>query len=252
MKQNLNLVSCHSNRSVMLIPRKRSISVTLLICFFSLSVSACSQSGFNKTTTGTVVGTTLGAGLGAIIGSQTGHAGPGIAIGAAAGALGGAIAGNTLDNNDAENDQLRSQIQSQQEQIRENQKLIEELRRSGADVRQSDRGVVVNLPDVLFHFDSSQLTTVANDTISEISRVLRDVKHRSIAVEGHTDSIGDVEYNKRLSRRRAESVARSLSRGAISRQQMSVVGYGESSPIATNNSAEGRARNRRVEVIVEN
>lgn len=217
----------------------------------SIGVVGCAQP-LNKSTQGALAGSALGAGLGAIVGSQSGHAGPGIAIGAAAGALGGALIGNTLDAGDQEEAAVRRQLGEQDRQLEENRRLIEELRKRGADVYGSRRGVVINLPDILFEFDRAELTREAYRTIGEISDVLRDVKGRGIAVEGHTDSVGTMIYNKRLSVDRARNVARALEGSGVSRAQLSVRGYGEGHPIATNNSDRGRARNRRVEVIIEN
>jgi outer membrane protein OmpA-like peptidoglycan-associated protein len=227
---------------------KRSI---LVLCIAFLMLSGCSQ-GMNSTATGAATGGAMGAGLGAIIGDQSGHAGPGTAIGAAAGVITGALVGSMIDEQDKQNQQMHDRLDLQEGQIAENKRLIEELRRRGADAWASDRGVVINLPDILFEFDSANLTREADRTLDEIGDVLRTVKHRMLAVEGHTDSIGTVSYNKRLSTRRATSVARSLERRGIASEQMVVRGYGEGAPIATNNSEAGRARNRRVEVIVEN
>lgn len=217
----------------------------------ALVLVGCAPAG-QKTAIGAVTGSALGAGLGAIVGSASGHAGPGIAIGAAAGAVAGGLTGNALDRADQENEARKEEMTRQQAEIDENRRLIEELRRRGADARVSNRGVVVNLPDILFEFDRARLTSEAHRTLAEISDVLRGVQERHIAVEGHTDSVGTVIYNKRLSEDRAHSVADELVANGIPRRQMSVVGYGEGSPITTNNTAEGRARNRRVEVIVEN
>ena len=227
------------------------LAVCVLV-YLTLFSSSCAQTGINKTAGGALAGSAMGAGLGAIVGSQSGHAGPGIAIGAAAGALGGALLGNQLDNTDQQNQELGQRVEEDQRRIEENRRLIEELRLRGADARSSNRGVVINLPDILFHFDSDRLTAEANRNLEEISGVIRDIRDRNISVEGHTDSIGSVEYNKDLSMRRARSVASELRSQGVSGDRMQVRGFGEGSPIATNNTEEGRARNRRVEVIVEN
>lgn len=224
----------------------------LFLLLISFLVVGCAQTGLNKTAGGALTGSALGAGMGAIIGSQSGHAGPGIAIGAAAGALGGALLGNQLDAADRDNQALADRSQRNQQMLDENRRLIEELRSRGADVRSSDRGVVVNLPDILFAFDSDVLTREAVRTIDEIADVISKVEGRNIAVEGHTDSIGSVEYNKDLSLRRARSVASELKQSGVRGSSMIVRGFGEGAPIATNNSEAGRSRNRRVEVIVEN
>lgn len=224
---------------------KRFIEV-LIVVFL---VSGCAT---NNATKGALAGGALGTGMGAIIGSATGHAGPGMAIGAAAGALGGALIGNEFDNQEAETRRLEQRNQLTQQQIDENRRLIDALKKSGADVRSSKRGVVVNLPDILFKFDRADLTPEAGRTINEIAGVLKEVKGRVIAVEGHTDSVGNTNYNKDLSARRADTVARRLIADGVDRSAVRSKGFGEGSPIATNNTDAGRARNRRVEVIVEN
>ncbi|MCB0359805.1 MAG: OmpA family protein [Bdellovibrionales bacterium] len=235
---------------------RKSIKLTRFVrCVFVvalLSLGAGCAEPPNKATTGTLAGSALGAGLGAIIGNQAGNTGAGIAIGAAGGALGGALIGNSLDSGDRANAETQNRIDRTQQQIDENRRLIEELKRRGADVHGSQRGVVVNLPDILFAFDSYELTGRAQDTIREIAEVVRGVQQRHIAVEGHTDSIGTVTYNKRLSTDRAQSVARALERNGVEGRRISVYGFGEGRPIATNNTDAGRARNRRVEVIIEN
>ncbi len=226
------------------------LSVVFLLAI-TMSFSACAGS-INKATQGALAGAAVGAGSGAIVGNQTGHSGAGVAIGAGLGALGGALVGNSLDRMDQENASLEGQLQKNKELLEENRRLIDELRSRGADVRATDRGVVINLPDILFEFDRARLTPPAKRTIGEIAEVVRSVKDRPVAVEGHTDSIGSIVYNKDLSRRRAESVARELGQLGVPSAQMTTRGYGEGRPIATNNSEAGRARNRRVEIIIEN
>jgi len=231
---------------------KKFQASTILLSLSMLFCVGWAVGGVNRTTTGAVGGAGLGAGLGAIIGNQTGSAGAGVAIGSAAGALGGALIGNQLDENDRANSDSRRRIEDQQARLEENHRLISELKERGADVTQTSRGVIVNLPDVLFQFNSSRLTGDAQGTLSEISEVIRDLPDRQISVEGHTDSIGTTSYNKRLSVRRANSVADGLRSRGVSGQRLRVAGYGEGSPIATNNSEAGRARNRRVEIVIEN
>jgi outer membrane protein OmpA-like peptidoglycan-associated protein len=230
---------------------RNSNQIILFALLLAITSFGCAKS-LNKASQGALTGAALGAGTGAIIGNQTGNAGAGVAIGAGLGAVGGAIMGNAMDRMDQENQALETQINRNQQQLEENRRLIDELRRRGADVRSTKRGVVINLPDILFEFDRYALTGEARRTIGEISGVLRDVKNRSISVEGHTDSIGTVRYNKQLSLNRASSVKRELVKRGIPGGQMAVRGYGEGAPIATNNTEMGRSRNRRVEIIIEN
>ena len=223
-----------------------NISIFLIILF-----AGCARQ-FSNAEKGALAGGTIGAGTGAIIGSATGHAGPGIAIGAGLGALSGALLGNTADQTENENRAVEDRITQNQALLDENKRLIDELRSRGADVRSTDRGVVINLPDILFEFDRANLTPEAKRTISEITDVILNVKDRSIAIEGHTDSVGTVVYNKQLSEKRAGNVASELQYRGIPRRQVTVRGFGEGAPIATNNSEMGRSRNRRVEIIIEN
>lgn len=202
---------------------------------------------------GALTGAALGAGLGAIVGNQSGNSGEGALIGAAAGALAGGLLGDQVDGTNAELDRRDQAISERERQLEENRRLIDQLRRGGADVRNTDRGVVVNLPDILFEFDRARLTSEARRNVSEIGRIIStEAAGRRVSVEGHTDSVGTVSYNQRLSEERAHSVAQALGEQGVPRRIIRVRGYGESQPIATNRTTDGRARNRRVEVIIEN
>ena len=224
----------------------------LLVIVFCIPVIGCEGARVGRRETGALAGGALGAGLGAIVGNQTGSSGAGIAIGSAIGLISGALIGNELDNQNDALDTRDQQIIEQERQLEENRKLIEQLKRGGADAYNTDRGVVVNLPDVLFQFGSSKITAKAEETTAEIARVIATVPDRQVAVEGHTDSIGTNEYNQRLSEARAHSVAQALQNKGVSRAVIHTRGLGESDPIATNSSEIGRERNRRVEVIIEN
>jgi outer membrane protein OmpA-like peptidoglycan-associated protein len=224
------------------------ISLLLSSCFFV----SCTQSSYTNTAGGALAGAAIGAGSGAVIGSRSGRAGPGVAIGAGIGALTGALAGSALDRQADSNRELEAHVAKNQALLEENRRLIDELRKKGADVYGTDRGVVVNLPDILFAFDRYELTHPAKITIAEISQVLKEVPHRGIMVEGHTDSIGTVVYNKQLSQKRAQVVASELKGKGVDGKLLTVRGLGEGYPVATNNSEVGRSRNRRVEIIIEN
>ena len=229
----------------------RLVKRIALLVSLSFILSSCSAQ-FANWQKGALAGATLGAGSGAIIGSQSGNAGPGVAIGAGLGALAGGLLGKRVDVAQSENKELEKKVALTQSQLDENRQLIDELRKRGADVQGTERGVVVNLPDILFQFDRAELTNNARRTISEVSEVIKTVKDRHISIEGHTDSIGSVQYNKQLSRKRAQNVSNELSYKGVPLRQISVIGYGEGAPIATNNTDRGRARNRRVEIIIEN
>jgi outer membrane protein OmpA-like peptidoglycan-associated protein len=172
--------------------------------------AGCQNYSIGATEYGTLGGAAAGAGLGAIIGHQTGNAGVGVAIGSAVGALGGAIVGSQVERTDRAIDERQRRIDTQDQMIAENARLLEELRQKGVDVRDSDRGVVVNLPDILFESGRSELTAPAQTTVRDVAQVINEAPQRRIAVEGHTDSIGTIEYNHRLSDARARRVADEL------------------------------------------
>ena len=218
----------------------------------SLALAGCGSTSLSGREKGAIGGTAVGAGLGAIIGSATGDAGVGTAIGAGIGALSGAFLGNEIDKDDARQAQQTDRMDRNDQLLEENRRLLEELKRQGQDARITDRGVVVNIPDVLFGFNRSDLTPQALATIQEIAQTVRSAGDRSVSVEGHTDSVGSMSYNQQLSVQRARSVARALEGEGIARSRLFVRGFGEGDPVASNATDAGRARNRRVEVIVEN
>jgi outer membrane protein OmpA-like peptidoglycan-associated protein len=224
----------------------------VLALALGLFLLGCEGTQFRSREAGALSGAALGAGLGAIIGNQTGSTGAGIAIGSAIGGLSGGLIGQSLDSTDDRISATDRRLSVQEREIAENKRLIEELRSRGADARLTDRGVVVNLPDVLFEFDSARLTSGAERTAREIAAVIGRESGRAIAIEGHTDSLGTAAYNDRLSEARAHAVADRLTLNGVSRGRLKVRGYGESRPVATNETREGRQRNRRVEVIIEN
>ncbi len=144
---------------------------------------------------------------------------------------------------------------------RTNNELFNAFQSEGFDAQETDQGVMVLLPDVFFNFDSDQLTPVAYEKLLTIGDILADPKiniQRNIIVEGHTDSIGSAIYNEDLSLRRANSVANQLVSRGIDPNRIVRRGYGSKYPIAPNTTAdgydnpEGRAKNRRVNVILEN
>ena len=223
-----------------------------VLSFCLLSLNACENPQFGSREKGALGGAALGAGLGAIVGNQAGHPGAGIAIGSAFGAISGALVGNEFDRQNESLSERDRRIKDQERKLAENRRLIEELKSKGIDARSSSRGVVANLPDVLFEFDSARLTADARGAAQEIAQAVKGTLGRKLSVEGHTDSIGTDGYNQRLSLQRANAVADELVQHGISRGSIASRGFGKGDPIASNNTAAGRQRNRRVEVIIEN
>lgn len=118
--------------------------------------------------------------------------------------------------------------------------------------KQEPRGLVLTLSgSVLFRFNEATLLPTANAKLDQVSKALLDIRERNIVVEGYTDSKGPAIYNQDLSQRRAEVVRNFLVDRGYPASRIETVGKGESSPIANNASPEGRANNRRVEIVIE-
>lgn len=118
------------------------------------------------------------------------------------------------------------------------------------ETRTTARGIIVNLPDILFDVDRATLKPQAKETLSRICGILQVAGSYNLSIEGHTDSTGSDEYNQSLSERRAHSVLEYLSGCGLSSDQLSSKGFGESSPLASNDTAQGRQQNRRVEIVI--
>jgi len=201
------------------------------------------------------IGALGGAAAGGIIGSAVGHPGAGAAIGGTLGLGTGALIGDQLQGQEQKQQEQQGRIEEQRSQIAKNQALIEELRRRNIEARETDRGVAVNLPSVDFQFDSAELTPEGGGRVNRIAAVFKNqAPGRKVSVEGHAsrERPDQEAYNQKLSERRAQTVAGSLERNGIGPSQITTRGLGTQSPVASNDTEEGRRRNRRVEVIIEN
>jgi outer membrane protein OmpA-like peptidoglycan-associated protein len=118
--------------------------------------------------------------------------------------------------------------------------------------KQTERGMVLTLGDVLFDTGQSTLKPGAYATIDRLAQALQGAPDRKVVIEGHTDSTGSDEYNQQLSERRAMAVQSALMQRGVSGAQISAAGKGESFPVASNDNSAGRQQNRRVELIFGN
>ncbi|MGB5812250.1 MAG: OmpA family protein [Polyangiales bacterium] len=120
-----------------------------------------------------------------------------------------------------------------------------------ANVQQDANGLKITLSGaVIFKTNSSDLRDVAKTRLTEVADAIEGYPDKSIVVEGHTDARGPEGYNQQLSQRRAETVRSYLISQGVASDRIRAVGKGESEPLAENDTAEGRANNRRVEIIV--
>jgi outer membrane protein OmpA-like peptidoglycan-associated protein len=137
---------------------------------------------------------------------------------------------------EAEKAQLRAQLLSQLNSI--------------LQTRDSARGLIVNMSDVLFDTGSYTLKPGAREKLAKISGIVLAHPGLNLQIEGHTDSVGSDEFNQQLSERRADSVRDFLAQQGVPGSAISARGFGKTQPVAGNDTAEGRQRNRRVELVV--
>ena len=120
-----------------------------------------------------------------------------------------------------------------------------------AKVQEDARGVIVTLPgNIYFNFNKADVKPAMQLQLTKIAQALKTVPDQTLLIEGHTDSIGSNEYNQSLSESRAQSVQQILLDGGIAAERMEIKGYGESKPIADNDTPSGQAQNRRVEIVL--
>jgi outer membrane protein OmpA-like peptidoglycan-associated protein len=147
----------------------------------------------------------------------------------------------------AEADRLRQQAENDKTQLR--QQLKDQLNLV-LETRDSARGLIVNMSDVLFDTAKYTLKPEARERLARVSGIVLAHPSLKLEVEGHTDSVGSDEYNQTLSDNRANAVRSYLMTQGLKSEQISAVGFGESRPVASNDNAKGRQQNRRVEIVV--
>ncbi|MBN8730867.1 MAG: OmpA family protein [Acidobacteria bacterium] len=138
---------------------------------------------------------------------------------------------------------------AEEERVRMRQQLMAQLN-TVLQTRESARGLIVNMPDVLFEFGKFALRPEAREKLAKVSGIVLAYPALKLEVEGHTDSIGSDAFNQTLSEKRAESVRSYFVSHGLQGDTIVARGYGESRPVADNTSNAGRQSNRRVEIVV--
>lgn len=141
-----------------------------------------------------------------------------------------------------------------EQQAEEAKRRVAELEEELGNVksRQTERGLVLTLSNIVFDVDKAELNPGASLTLDKIAAFLNDYENRNISIEGFTDSSGPSPYNEALSRQRAEAVKQALMARGIDESRIETKGYGEQFPVASNDTTAGRQLNRRVEIVVSN
>lgn len=185
----------------------------------------------SNATKGAAIGAAAGAAVGLITGDDSAERKKRALILAGVGALAGGGIGYYMD---------------QQEM-----KLRQQLEGTGVSVTRMGDNITLNMPgNVTFAFDSSDINAQFYAVLDSVALVLQEFDQTFVEVAGHTDSVGSIDYNQKLSERRAESVALYLVSREVDRQRLITIGGGENYPIATNDTDAGKALNRRVELTI--
>lgn len=205
----------------------KNFKLALIIAFALVSVACDSMTKKERAAWGAAAGAVIGGVIGKQIDPKRG-----VAIGAVVGGVAGGSIGYYMD--------------SAQE------KLEKDLAKSGITVTRIDKSTIkLNMPSgLLFGTNRSDLSPQAATAVSKVADTLQQYKKTAVMVEGHADSQGKADYNMRLSQRRADSVGNQfLAKGVIANRVLNR-GHGINYPVASNETAQGRAQNRRVEVFV--
>jgi len=191
----------------------------------------------SKTQRGTAIGAGTGAAVGAGLGQLIGGDSEATLIGAGVGAALGGTAGGFFAN----------YMEKQEQAMRQNLADVE-----GASIQRDAQTLAVTFKsDLLFDVDSAMVKPGGYDELQRVAEVLNAYPQTRLQIAGHTDSTGSEEYNQRLSERRADSVKMILINYQVVSQRISTIGYGETQPIASNNTPSGRQMNRRVAITIE-
>ena len=208
----------------------RKTLVLVLVAAFAFACATSDTDPNKKTKRGAVIGAVIGGVAGAVIGNQSGSNRTGAVIGAAAGAAVGGAVGRRMDKQEQELRQIE-----------------------GVEVtRPSEGEISVRLTnDILFDTDSYALRSASRSTLGELASNFQQYPDNRIIVEGHTDSTGSDAHNQQLSENRAASVADYLIDRGVASSKIVVYGFGEARPKTSNDTAEGRQLNRRVEIHIQ-
>jgi len=206
---------------------RSSRAVGALFLAGAIVLSGCA--GMSQKQKGAVIGAGTGAAVGGVIGAATGSTARGAIIGAVVGGAAGAIIGHQMD-----------------QQAKELQQDI-----PGATVSRVGEGIAVTFASgILFPFNSTEILPAGKENLQQLAASLEKYPDSDILIVGHTDSVGTDAYNLTLSQGRAQAASTYLQSVGVPSSRLHTAGRGESEPIQSNDTEEGRARNRRVEVAI--
>lgn len=205
--------------------------LNLFLMIFASGVMMMGCADWSNTGKGAAIGAGSGGAIGGLIGNKSGNTAGGAIIGAAVGGAAGAAIGKYMDKQAAE---------------------LEEI--ENAKVERVEEGIKLTFESgILFGFDSYSLTPASQESVMELAEILNKYPETNLVIDGHTDNRGAASYNQDLSEKRANAVTNYLKMRGVSGDRLTTVGHGFNDPVASNETEEGRAQNRRVEIgIVAN
>ena len=145
-------------------------------------------------------------------------------------------------------EQIRTEAETRQDQL---YKAMQSLEGKYASIRRDARGTIVSLADILFDFNKATLRREVEFALVRVATILNQFPEMRVQIEGHTDNVGTEEYNLDLSQRRSQAVQDFLVSQQVAAERMSSAGFGMTRPVADNATAEGRQKNRRVDLVIE-
>ncbi|MQX38401.1 OmpA family protein [Roseospira navarrensis] len=211
----------------------RLTATVAIVSVAGLLMAGCNTTGnYNRTATGAGLGALGGAAAGAAIGAAVGgNVGRSALIGAGVGVLAGGAVGAYMDSQE--------------------QELRQDVAGSGVQVQRQGDSLLLTMPsNVTFAVDSAQISPGFQPTLRQVAQTLRNNPKTYIQVHGHTDSTGSTSYNQDLSEDRAQAVTQFMMNQGIMPERLYWQGHGETRPIATNDTPQGRQQNRRVELRI--
>jgi outer membrane protein OmpA-like peptidoglycan-associated protein len=205
------------------------ISLMVGVVTLPFYLNGCSNT--TKTAKGGAIGAVAGGALGVIIGDKPGREEEGALIGTIAGGLLGGYIGSRLDK----------QAQALQS--------VQGMKQVTVNKNEGNQGIESRM-QINFGWDTDEISSTEMPKLDQLASILRQYPENIVMIEGHTDDSGEADYNQELSERRANAIKEYLNLQNLG-IPLNFVGYGEAKPIAPNESQEGRAQNRRVEIKIK-
>lgn len=206
----------------------KKTALSILSAMLILGGCSGTDTGLSKTQSGAIIGGLVGAAAGAATGN---HSAKRILIGGAIGAAAGGGIGYYMDKQEEE--------------------LKKELKGSGVEVQRNGDNITLNMPGgITFDTGKTIVKSNFNPILDDVANVLVKYPDTHIEVQGHTDNVGNSADNLRLSELRAQSVVSALSSRGVASNRMKATGFGQTMPVASNSTPQGREANRRVEIKI--